>query len=216
MTMNTGSPQAPLIQMSYYLKGDHARIESKAGDRPEMANTMIMDLQAGKMTTLMPSQKSYITTDFKQMREAAGQSGSLTFPKLTATGKKETVAGYQCEHYLVGDDEEIDMCVAKGLGYFGMGGAGRTGGFGSFLFSPEMKAEAAANPEWSRLLEGGAFPLKVTNAKGGQTTMSSEVTSVERKKLDDSLFTVPPDYKEMKMPAGFPMPSVSVPGKGGQ
>ncbi len=93
-----------------------------------------------------------------------------------------------------------------------MGGGGRSSSLVDMLFSEKMKAQAAADPEWSKFLEGGAFPLKMTITEGGKTTMASEVTSIERKKLDDSLFTVPAGYKEMNMPAGMP----SIPGKTGQ
>src|SRR5262249_12246732 len=112
----------------------------------------------------------------------------------------------------MGEKQNMDMRVAKGLGYFGMSGsAGKSGPAGS-MFSSKMREEAAANPEWSKLLEGGAFPLKMTVTEGGKTTMTSEVTSIERKKLDDSLFTVPADYKEMKVPSGMP----PIPGKTSQ
>jgi hypothetical protein len=109
------------------------------------------------------------------------------------------------------------MCVAKGLGYFGMGGSGgRTSGLSGLIFSPKLKAEAAANPEWAKFLEGGAFPLKMTVTEHGATSVSAEVTSVERKKLDDSLFTVPADYKEMQIPGGIPMGKIPVPSKTSQ
>ena len=39
------------------------------------------------------------------------------FPKVTSTGKTETVAGYTCQHWLVGDKQDTDICMAKGLGY---------------------------------------------------------------------------------------------------
>ena len=142
------------------------------------------------------------------MREAAKgmKKGSVDeeekFPKLTATGKQETIAGYPCEHYLIGDKQEMDMCVAKGLGFFGMGGqsGGGLGAFKSLAFSPKMLAEAASHPEWVKLLEGGAFPLKLTNVENGKVLMSFEATKIEKKSLDDSLFVIPSDYKELSMP----------------
>ncbi len=70
-----------------------------------------------------------------------------------------------------------------------------------------MMEKAKAHPEWSKLLEGGAFPLKMTVTKNGQVESTMEATKIERKPLDDSLFTVPPDYREFKapqMPGGMP------------
>ena len=147
------------------------------------------------------------------MKEAArGMKKSVAeedekFPRLTPTGKQETIAGYTCEHWLMGDNQELDMCVAKGLGYFGMGGnAGRgLGTWKNLAFSPKLLAEAAARPEWVKFLEGGAFPLKLTTMEDGKVKLSMEATRIERKSLDDSLFTIPRDYKELsipKMPGG--------------
>jgi hypothetical protein len=63
-----------------------------------------------------------------------------------------------------------------------------------------MLAEAAAHPEWVKFLEGGAFPLKLQALEDGKVKMTMEATRIERKSLDDSLFAVPPDYKEFSIP----------------
>ena len=149
-----------------------------------------------------------MTMDLQKSAEALRESSKAIgseqekFPALTRTGKQETIAGYTCEHWLMGDKQEIDMCVAKGLGYFGMGGqsGGGLGTFRNFAFSPKMLAEAAAHPEWVKLLEGGAFPLKLTTMEDGKVKMSMEATRIEKKPLDDSLFVIPSDYKELSMP----------------
>jgi hypothetical protein len=136
----------------------------------------------------------------RDLKKDAGEEENK-FPKLTETGKRETIAGYTCEHWLMGDKQNMDICIAKGLGYFGMGGQG--GGAFSTLknlaFSPEQLAEASSHPEWVKFLEGGAFPLKMTSTEEGKVTMNMEATKIEKKSLDDSLFVVPPDYKEFSM-----------------
>ena len=198
-------------EMTYFLKGQHTRIETKAAESPEGQAVMLWDLEAAKMTTLIPSRKMYMTMDLKEtaeglkgatkeMKKSEGEE-EAKFPKLTPTGKTETIAGYSCEHWLMGEKQEIDMCVAKGLGYFGMGGQ-TGGGFGSaknLMFNPKLLAAAAAHPEWVKFLQGGAFPLKLTAMKDGKAQMTMEATRIERKALDDSLFTIPPDYKELNM-----------------
>jgi hypothetical protein len=194
-------------EMTYFLKGRHTRIETKMGDKPEGQAVMLWDLEGAKITTLMPARKMYMTMDLKQtaedleeMKKSKGEE-KTKFPTLTDTGKQETIAGYTCEHWLMGDKQEMDMCVAKGLGYFGMGGQSRggLGGLKNLAFSPKLLAEAAAHPEWVKFLEGGAFPLKLTAMEDGKVKMYMEATRIERKTLDDSLFTVPPDYKELNM-----------------
>jgi len=195
-TMTADGKNVPVV---YYIRPDRVRTETSAPEHPEYTFIVITDMAKSTSTSLMPGQKTYITTDLSELMKAAGQDKDRPLPKLTPTGQKETVAGYTCEHYLIEDQQSADMCVAKGLGFLGVGGSAA-----GMMISSKMKEQTAANPEWSKLLEGGAFPLKMTVSQGGKTTFSSEVTSVERKKLDDALFTVPADYKEMKVPGGVP------------
>ena len=199
------------MQMTYFLKGKQTRIETTIPDVPEGSAVMLWDTEGGKITTLMPSRKMYVTMDLKQASEdikgarKAHGGDDTEFPKLTNTGEKETIAGHDCEHWLMGDKQEVDICVAKGLGYFGMGGqsAGGLGSWKNFIFSPKMLSQAAAHPEWVKFLEGGAFPLKLTATADGKVMMTMEATKIEKKALDNSLFSIPPDYKEMSMP-GIP------------
>ena len=199
------------MQMTYFLKGNRTRIETNLPDVPEGSAVMLWDTEGGKITTLMPSRKMYVTmelkqaaADIKEMKRSHGEEDT-EFPKLTRTGKQETIAGYTCEHWLMGEKQEVDICVAKGLGYFGMGGqsAGGPGSWKNFVFSPKMLAQAAAHPDWVKFLEGGAFPLRLTAGSDGKTMMTMEATKIEKKALDDSIFSIPPDYKEMKVP-GLP------------
>src|SRR5258707_12806768 len=152
----------------------------------------------------------YMTNDMKDAAESMkGVTKNLKkpdgdqekFPMLTDTGNRETIAGHTCEHWLMGEKQNLDMCVAKGLGYFGMGGQGGGGlsALKNLAFSPKLLAEAAAHPEWVKFLEGGAFPLKMTSTEDGKVKMNMEATKIEKKALDDSLFSVPSDYKEFSM-----------------
>jgi hypothetical protein len=216
--ISTLASEGKAVPVTYYIRADRIRTETAMPEHPESPFITITDVSKGESTTMFPAQKAYMTFSLEEMMKAVGQDEERQFPKLTATGQKETIAGYTCEHYSMGDQQNsqrnTDMCVAKGLGFFGMGGSSGKGG--GMMFSSKMKEKAAANPEWSKFLEGGAFPLKMTTTEGGKTTMTSEVTSIERKKLDDALFKVPADYKEMDVPGSIPMPSIPVPKKGGQ
>src|SRR2546421_127999 len=95
----------------------------------------------------------------------SGQFEGIITMKME-TERQEMIAGYPCEHWLMGEKQNLDMCAAKGLGYFGMGGQG--GGLSALknlAFSPKLLAEAATHPEWVKFLEGGAFPLKLTSTE---------------------------------------------------
>ncbi len=147
-----------------------------------------------KLYVLIDPQSMYmeISTDAAAGR-AGGANVNIAEPKITRTGKKETIAGRECEHIIVEMQQETtDVCVARGLGPFmnalsGVGGMMGMGGRG-----------ASAQPAWQRSLAAdGAFPLKVTKPDG---TVQLEVTKIEPKKLADALFTVPGNYSKMDMP----------------
>jgi len=205
-------------QMKFAVKGDLTRIETSAVDGNDaIMGVIIMDLKSAQQTMLMPAQKTYMTMNFKEMGEKLGRLSGETsghenesgkMPKLTPTGKQETIAGYSCEHWLVGDDQTIDLCIAKGLGYFGFGNSSQSGGplkaLKDLTLDPRISTQIESSPEMKRFVEGGAFPLKISRVENGQSKSIMEVTGIDRKKLDDSLFTVPPDFKKMEIP-GMPV-----------
>lgn len=209
IAMKMGTENNINAEMTYFLKGKNTRIETTVPNVPEGSAVMLWDLDGGKIVTLMPARKVYMTMDMKsatgQMKEMKKSQGQEDpeFPKLTSTGRQETIAGYTCEHWLMGENQEIDMCVAKGLGYFGMGGQSGSGfsTLKSLAFSPKMLAAAAAHPEWVKFLNGGAFPLKLSAMRDGKIAMTLEATKIEKKPLDDALFVIPTDYKEISVPS---------------
>ncbi len=143
-----------------------------------------------KMYMLMGQQRMYVEVPMNADAVPAGNAMvNAPEPKMTRTGKKETIAGYECEHVLVESEQQTaDVCMARGLGPFlnamsAMGSMGRGGG---------------ALPGWQRSLAAdGAFPLKVTGSDG---TVMLEVTKIEKKRLTNALFDVPADYTKMDMP----------------
>jgi hypothetical protein len=174
---------------------------------------VLMDFSSGTQTMLFPQTKNYMTMNWgdmaQEMAKEAGKDSSGDFPKVTSTGKTETIAGFTCQHWLIGDKQDMDVCMAKGLGYFG--GGGESGGIFNTLknlaMREKIKAQIAADPEFAKFVEGGAFPLKIAQIENGQSKTIMEVTKVERKSLDDSLFNVPADYKKMEIPGMPGMPT---------
>jgi Domain of unknown function (DUF4412) len=202
------------METRYAIKGARNRIEThfpqdSAEARLMQTSVILMDLSSGTVTMLFPQTKTYLTTIEGEMAEEMtkgdGKDSPLDFPKVTSTGKTETVAGITCEHWLIGDN--ADACMAKGLGYFGGGGSsGILSKLKNLALREKIKAKIDTNPEFAKFIEGGAFPLKMAQIENGQSKTIMEVTSIERKSLDDSLFSVPADYKKSEIPGMPGMP----------
>jgi hypothetical protein len=156
------------IESRYYAKGQRFRQEMAMGGTSAVT---ITNFGEGKNYTLLPTQKKYLVMDYKAagkaLQEMVGKDkkpiANRERPKITATGNKETVAGYSCEHYTMEvESGEIDLCVAKGLGYFAMGGNPMGGG--------GMDALSASNPRYRELIaefKDGFFPLKTMMTQDG-------------------------------------------------
>lgn len=202
------------IEIKYAIKGTRFRIETQLSQGGTQTGVVLMDSSSGSQTMLMPQTKTYMSLDLnkggqfgqmvEKMAEKAGEeTGDLS--KITSTGQTETIAGHTCQHWRISDKQQTDVCLARGLGFFG--GGGQSGGIFEQLknlaMGDKVKAQLNANPEFARFVEGGAFPLKISQVENGQSKTVMEVTSVERKSLDDSLFSVPSDYKKMEIP-GMP------------
>ena len=130
----------------------------------------------------------YMEQPFAPIADATRASQQNTRATVTATGKKETIAGYKCEHYLVADADgaNVDACVARGLGSFMQAPSG----------NPMAGGASTSTNDWTGKLGKDGFPLKVT--KGNTTVM--EVTKIEKAPLDPSLFSAPDGWKKFDMP----------------
>jgi hypothetical protein len=175
--------------IAYASKGDNVRLDMSMGGGMQVF--MIYNASKKMMDVILPAQMMYMERAMDNVAVPGTAGGKA--PEITWTGKKETIAGYECEHVTMTDASGTpsDACVAKGLGAFvsmagggGMMGGGRRGG--------------GQGSGWQNQLPAGAFPLKVTT--GGNVVM--EVTNIEKKSLDAALFTVPDGYQKMTMPGG--------------
>lgn len=200
-----GSP----MEMTTSLKGGLARM-----DLPLTQGSgayQLMDLAKGTMTAVMPGQKMFMTMDFKAMGETLkDRTPNGPAPKITATGKRETIAGHPCEHYLIeSDGSTMDVCAAKGMGFMGMIGGGNpmSGGRGAASIPLEYR-------DLYEKFKDGFQPLKVERVEGERRTLFMQVKSIERKALDASLFAVPKGYRDMSSMMRGGMPSMPRPPRG--
>jgi hypothetical protein len=173
------------------LKGDKVRVEAT----PQM--TMIVDGKTGETVTLMNAQKKFLRISgdkAKAIAELAAKYGGTTAerPKLTATGKKMTINGYEAEEY-VGETKLFKA---------------------SYWIAPSFPDSAAIMKQlqavipsaWNDLAKGmmdyrdlPGFPLRTqVKTEGGEIT--STITAIKRDLLSDAEFLVPADFQEMKIP----------------
>lgn len=172
--------------IKYSVKGRKVRMDMSAMGMPVYS---ISDLDTKTYDMVMPQRKMYLENSVPDAQAKA--DSVMQNSKIDWTGKKETIAGHECEHANITDPTGtvVDACLAKDLGSFmGMGGPGGRRGRG-------RRGGGAAG--WAEHL-GNVFPLKVV--RDGRVEML--VTSIEKKSLDDSLFTVPSGYQKMGMPGG--------------
>ncbi|MFN0109191.1 MAG: DUF4412 domain-containing protein [Blastocatellia bacterium] len=203
----TTSSQA--MEIKYAVKGSRSRIETQLAAGGTQLGIVLIDFASGSQTMLMPQMKTYMTTNWNEvvekMASEAEKTASGNYFNATPTGKTETVAGHTCTHWILGDKQDTDACLAKGLGYFGGGGSNDVfDKLRNIAVGDKTKAALQANPEFMKFVEGGVFPLKLAVIENGQPRTIMEVTKVERKSLDDSVFAIPADFKKMEIP-GMPM-----------
>lgn len=186
ISMQFSDGKGRAMEMSYMVKDGKVRMEMPGG-RGDGAGAFIMDAAAQKMLIIMAAQKMYIEQSYAGLAAGAGAAMSKGKPPtITSTGRKETIAGYPCEHYTVADEGNppTDVCIARGLGAFVSPSAGGRGA-------------GRANSAWERGLGENGFPLKVQT--GDKVEML--VTSIEKKPLDAALFAPPAGYSKMDMGA---------------
>ena len=199
MTGQSGQPMEPV----YYVKGGKIRLEMNAGGQMAI---VLVDVESGSMTALMPAEKMYLTMSVAAMAQnlPAAHAPSDVSVKIEPTGEKETVAGISCEHYRVTqskDDTQADLCLAKGMGSFmGLSAPAAGGPMTGMGRMPGMGMVPPGAAELAKQFKDGAFLLKMNVKKSGKTEVTKVATRVERKSLDASLFAPPSDYREMRMP----------------
>lgn len=176
----TAGKQEKKMDMTFQMKDGVVRMEA-TNDGHTMVN--IMDPAKKSMIMLMPEKKMYMEHSLKGMMDKSKEKAEK--PKISKTGKSETIAGYKAEEWLF-ETKKMTMhlwgTTELGTGFLQAGGGKPGEGI-------EIPAE---------LRDKGFFPLRiVSDGKHGMTEM--EATSVKPGSLDAGLFTVPAGYKKMDM-----------------
>ncbi len=188
----------PISEITIKLKGDKARMEAAQ-------MTTIMDGKTGEVLTLMNAQKKFVRISGDKAKAIAemaskysGTTASTEKPKLTATGRKETINGFETEEYVW----ETPKLKA------------------SYWIAPKypdgaaiIKQLQAATPTlWNDIAKGmldyhdlPGIALR-TKIRLGNKDITSTIVSIKQDPLSDADFTVPEDFQELKIPNVPDMP----------
>lgn len=205
-TMTT--PEGKSMPFRYYQLGSRIRQEYTIEGH---TMSTIYDGTSGDMIMIIPQQKKYTVMNMRQMgaagrqmaeglsgKRGGGDSPDFSKMKVTATGRRETIAGITCEHYLFQNTDTpnhkpMDMCGAPGMGFMGM--AGETG---SSMMPSTIALLRSQNPALARIARQGFFPLKMTFS-GDKGDAVWTAVSVDRRRPDAALFQPPAGYTQLQV-----------------
>src|SRR6266478_10227427 len=216
----TPSTVAAATNMTIKVKGDKARI-----DAPSQI-TAIFDGTTGELINLLNDRKTVVRISPDKMRAVAdmlnkfgnNKAGSQK-PRLTPTGQRETINGYDTEQYTYdGPDFKATYWIAPNY----------PNGAAVLAQLQSIKSEFwdAANTKMPDFRDFPGLPIRMrmivgkgneadahgTSAPDHPTDITSTVTGVSLDSIADKQFTVPADFKETKLPDIFnknAAPSVS-------
>ena len=208
----TSAHRATADDITFLTKGDKLRFDAPAGHHGEQTH-VILENGTKQMFVILDAQKTYMEMDLAKTIAGATQvpghapTAPGAPPTITKTGKHEKIAGYDCEDWDIKDanGKQAQACIAEGVPFIDLASAGP----GAFAGSPST---------WLDQLHGKKlFPLRAIDFDAaGKESSRMEVTKIEKKKLDDSLFALPAGYKKIEIPhfAGG-MPGMPGAGPGG-
>jgi len=184
----------PSSEMTIKIKGDKARIDAT----PQMS--MIIDGKTGEMINLMHDQKTVIRMSAQKMKAAAevvdkfaDKEKAPEKAKLTPTGRKEKVNGFDVEEYLY---ETPSVKAMYWIAPKYPDGAAVLKEMQA-LKSEFWKSSNVKMPEYS---DFAGVPIKAIVSLGGTETTST-IMSIRKDPLSEGDFSVPKDYQEIKTPA---------------
>lgn len=163
----------------------------------------IVDTPHRKLSVVMAGRKQVVVMDFgalvrrmkslgapgqhvAQPRHARKPARPGTPPKITKTGKSDTVAGYRCQEWQITTQKgRAAACVANvDVGWLDL----------PMTDLPQYKV-------WGQLLDGKHLPLRIVVDENGKERGSIEITKLEQKTIPDSVFAIPKGYKTVDLAA---------------
>jgi len=179
-------------QITIKVKGDKSRVEIS----PEL--TTIIDKKSGDTLQLINSKKKFLRLSTEKMKAIAeltskySKDSPVSTSKLTATGKKDTINGYDVEEY-VRESPSLKETYWIASNY------------------PDSAAivkqlQSIAPSAWNDIAKGvldfqnfPGLPLR-TIIKTDHREVTSTFTVIKQDTLSDAEFSAPRDFDELKVP----------------
>lgn len=183
----------PVADMTIKIKGDKARIDAT----PQIST--IIDGKTGEMINLMNDQKAAVRVSAEKMKAAAemvskftDKNKSVEKPKLTPTGKKETINGYEAEEYVYeGPELKATYWIASKYP--------DSAAILKEMQSLKSEAWTATNTKMPDYRDFPGLPIKAVISVGGNQ-ITSTITSIRKDPVSDAEFLIPKDFQEVKTP----------------
>lgn len=150
--------------------------------------SVIINPTTGDMTTLMHEQKMVMTMNTKSLAPATPTGAKpieITPPKITNTGKKEKIDGYECEIYT---SESMGTVVKMWM----------TKDYPN-LDKLKKQLDPVINMGAKDAPKAQEIPGMMIKSENEQTGLkfTTRLVSLEEKAVSDALFKVPADYKPL-------------------
>lgn len=185
------------------IKGDKERID--ASSQP----TRIIDGKTGEMTDLMNEKKSFVRISAEQMKAAAETINKFNggakpaAPKLTPSGKKETINGYETEEYVYQTPQfKASFWVASKYP--------DAANILKQLQTPIAGAWKPSNLGMPDYTDFPGLPLKTVISVGDNQVVTT-IMSIKKDALNATDFDIPKDFQELKKPLDAAPPPVESP-----
>jgi Domain of unknown function (DUF4412) len=190
-------------EVTVKIKGDKERID--APSQP----TRIIDGKTGEMTDLLNERKSFVRISADQMKAAAetinkfddGKQSSR--PKLTSSGKKETINGYETEEFVY-ETPQFKASFWVATKYPDASGILKQ------MQAPVSGAWKPSNMGMPDYTDFAGLPLK-TVISVGNNQVSTTIMSIKKDSINATDFEVPKDFQELKKPLDAAPPPVESP-----
>jgi hypothetical protein len=209
---------AAATNMTIKVKGDKARIDAS----PQV--TAIFDGTTGELINLLNDQKTIVRISPDKMRAIADMLNKFSSnkagadkPRLTPTGQREMINGYDTERYTYdGPDFKATYWIApdypNGAAVLAQLQSIKSGLWDAANTKMPDFRDFPGLPIRMRMIISGQPVEHSASASGHPTEITTIVTGVSLDSIPDSVFTVPSNFKETKLPDIFnknATPSVS-------